>query len=191
MNKSIVIALAATLLVAACKSDKKTTETATPVEKTAAIVADNKYLIGSKTMGTVSIGMTKADVLIKYPTAKEDTVNLEAEIPCLSILDEDGSILFQATYQPGTDTIESLLTSHPKMATAKNIKIGSVYAALLAEYPDLKVAFIEGYVAISEKGNIMFSIEGEIVMDIIDEATMKTKLKSVSPDTKATMISIQ
>ena len=178
------------IIFSSCKDNKKTSDSIKTESQSATSVNTAKYLIGEKSMGEATIGMTKARFLKLFPTAKEDTVNLEIELPCLSVLDDDGALLFQATYEKGIDTIKILLTSNPKMATAKNIKVGSLYPALLAEYPDLQITTNEGYIAVSENGNIMFAVEGDIKMEIIDEATMKTKLKSVSPDTKVTTIFI-
>lgn len=190
MRRLFILFFSGLTIFSSCKDNKKTPGPIKTESQSATSVNTTKYLISGKSMGEATVGMTKATFLKLFPTAKEDTINLEIELPCLSVLDDDGSLLFQATYEKGVDTIKTLLTSNSKMATAKNIKVGSLYPALLAEYPDLQITTSEGYIAISENGNIMFAVEGDIKMDIIDEATMKTKLKSVSPDTKATTIFI-
>ena len=190
MRRLLILFVTSGLIVfTACKNEKKTSETNT-VAKTETATDSSLYLIGDRSMGKIKVGMTKADVMKFYPTAKEDTVNLEAEVPCLAVLDTDGAVLFQATYE-GSDTIQMLITESVKMKLASNIKVGSLYTAIKAIYPDLTVSQGEGFFGISEKGNIMFALEGDIKMDIVNEETMEVKLKSVAPDTKASIILVK
>jgi hypothetical protein len=189
MNYSFLFGIISFVVLSACNDEKKNVNTSsTATTKTTS--DSSRYLIEDRTMGKIKVGMTKADVLKLYPTAKEDVVNLEAEVPCLAILDADSTILFQATYE-GSDTIRMLITESTKMKSANGIKVGSLYSAINAIYSDLTVSQGEGYFGISEKGNIMFALEGDIKMDIMNEETMEVKLKSVSPETKATMILIK
>jgi hypothetical protein len=189
MRFSIILFVSGIVILFACKSEKKD-EKLVGATKTETAIDSSRYLIDDRSMGKIKVGMTKLDVLNLYPTAKEDTVNLEAEVPCLAILDADSTILFQATYE-GTDTIRMLITESTKMRSASGVKVGSLYTFINTLYPDLTVSQGEGYFGISEKGNIMFALEGDIKMDIVNEETMEVKLKSVSPETKATMILIK
>ncbi len=192
MRKSCFILLSAGVtFLSSCNNENKQGQPEVVEKKEGPIVELNKtlYLIGTHSMGGIKIGMTKAEVLKLYPNAKEDTIKLEADVPCLSILHTDGSLLFSAGYEG--DSITILESQHMKMKTAAGIGVGSVYTALKTTYPDLIVANIEGYVGFSDKEKISFTLEGDIKLDIVNAETMETKFISASPDTKATMILVE
>ena len=176
----------AILILQACKngSNKDNRETIVPATP---VIDSSLYLITSQSMGKIKLGITRAEVLSLYPYAKEDTVILEAEMPALTVFDMDGSKLFSATIEE--DKVIGLITSNPKMKTAKGIQTGSLYPLLKENFKDLEFSNSEGLFAFSKSANLLFSIEGEVTFKIKnDEVT--NEVESVSPGVMVTGIYI-
>jgi hypothetical protein len=148
----------------------------------------NNYLIGTNNMGLVQMGMAKAEILKLYPNAKEDSINLEIMVNALSITDSDGKKLFYATYDLD-GKVDGFYTENPKMATKDKVHVGSNYEFLKKSYSDLKLEHIGGVVAISEKANITFAMEGNITFKIKDNE-ITNEVEKADPNAIVTHIFI-
>jgi hypothetical protein len=183
-------AVVAALFMQACKNNsQKEQKEVTPVAITEIRPnVDGSYIITGQSMGKVKMGMTKAEVLAMYPAAKEDTVNLEAQLSALAISDVDGTLLFQAIYDEA-NKIAGFVTENPKMATAQGIKVGSLYPALKENFNDLEFSFSEGLHASSAAANLLFTVEGDVNFKLKDD-DITTEVESISPSVKVTSIMI-
>jgi hypothetical protein len=138
-------------------------------------------------MGKVNLGMAKAEMLALYPTAKEDTINLELTMPALTVYDTENNKLFSALYED--NKIVGLITENIKMKTATGIKVGSLYPALKENYKDLVFSNSEGLFASSSSANLLFFIDGEVAFKLKDDE-ITTEVEKISPDVKVTGIYI-
>lgn len=127
------------------------------------VAAVDPYLAAEHQMGYAKIGTSKADLLKFYPNLVEDTISMEGELPAWKILDSDGKTLFWAAHSDETkDTVTYLISDNPKMHTIEGIKVGSDYSALQKAFPDLTIAFVEGYRAHSVSKSMTFGISGDV-----------------------------
>jgi hypothetical protein len=121
------------------------------------------YLAAEHQMGHAKIGMPKAELLKFYPNLKADTIAMEGELPCWTIADTDGKVLFWAIHSDEkADTVTFLISDNPKMHTAEGIKIGSSYEDLQKVFPDLTIGFAEGLRAYSKAKSMAFGILGDV-----------------------------
>lgn len=177
------------VLMQACKSADKKEEKVIPVTATgtASVIDSTVYLITSQSMGKVKLDMTKAEMLALYPSAKEDTINLEATMTALTVYDADNNKLFSAMYED--NKIIGLMTENAKMKTATGIKVGSLYPALKENFKDLEFSNSEGLFASSSSANLLFFIDGEVLFKLKDDE-ITTEVEKISPDVKVTGIYI-
>jgi hypothetical protein len=121
---------------------------------------DKTYVVDYKAMGAIKLDMPKAEVLKLYPNAKEGTILSEAEIPCLDIMDKDGSLLYKVGIENGK-SVSVIISTNKNVKTVSGIGIGSTLAEAKKIYPDIKVSMIEGqWVASAEKRSLSFTVSG-------------------------------
>ncbi len=131
------------------------------IDKTPSTVEKDKtYIVDYQAMGAIKLDMPKNEVLKLYPNAKLSTILNEAEIPCLDVLDTDGSLLYKVGIENGK-TVSVIISTHKKIKTKSGIKIGSSLSDAKKIYPDIKVSMIEGqWVAFAEKRFLSFTLSG-------------------------------
>jgi hypothetical protein len=131
------------------------------VQSTATIAEkDNTYIVDYRAMGAIKLDMAKAAVLKLYPNAKSSKIINEVEIPCLDIMDKDGSLLYKVGIENGK-SVSVIISTNKNVKTVSGIKIGSSLAEAKKIYPDIKVSMIEGqWVASAEKRSLSFTVSG-------------------------------
>lgn len=168
----------------ACQSKQKDNTQTTSTKQNP---VGDPYLFGKGQMGFAKIGMTKEELIKFYPNMKADTLQMEGETPCWNIYDTDGKLLFQASRsEEGRDTLTFLISGHPKMHSAKGIKIGSSFQELQAEFPDIELGMAEGLRAYSQAMRVGFGVLGEVDFEEDKDGVMtvkKTKKPEVSVQT--------
>lgn len=124
------------------------------------IVNDKTYVVDYRAMGAIKLDMLKVDVLKLYPNAKPGTIVGEMDIPCLEVMDLDGSLLYKVGIE-NDKTVSAIISSNKKMKTVSGIAVGSTLAAAKKLYPDIKVSMIEGeWVAFASKRHLSFTLDG-------------------------------
>lgn len=174
----------------ACQSkqnDKASTTSATTSTIQPQAPVGDPYLFGKGQMGFAKIGMAKEELIKFYTNMKADTLQMEGETPCWNIYDTDGKLLFQASRsEDGRDTLTFLISDHPKMHSAKGIKVGSNFKELQAEFPDIALDWAEGLRAYSKAVRLGFGVLGEVDFEEDKDGIMtvkKTKNPQVSVQT--------
>jgi hypothetical protein len=145
------------------KAATNKTETTNTVNNTNAGTTEEKektYVIDYRAMGAIKLNMPKADVLNLFPNAKLGIIIGEMNIPCLDVMDKDGSLLYKVGIEDGK-TVSVIITSNTKMKTVSGIAVGSTLTQAKKIYPDIKVSMIEGeWVAFAEKRFMSFTLNG-------------------------------